>query len=132
MSDSTNKSFKNSSTNFISNLQFSSKVLSTHEPELPKIARPQIAAVESGCSPHTILSDAHVASKTHILAPKICGTPTGHKISSKMSAILDLSTMPKSAKEAHIYPNLQYLSLLSVGQLFDAGYEVKFNKNGVS
>ena len=131
MSDSKLKSNKNNINN-ISNLQVASTTLSFTNPQPTYIERPQLAAVDSGCSSHTIRSDAHVVSKTHIIAPKICGTPTGHTMSSNMSAILDLPTMPKSAKEAHIYPNLQYRSLLSVGQLCDAGYDVKFNRNGVS
>ena len=40
--------------------------------------------------------------------------------------------MPKITKQSHIYPKLQYISLLSVLQLCDAGYEVNFNKYGVS
>ena len=94
--------------------------------------QPQLAAVDSGCSAHTIRQDAHVASKTPLTVPKICGTPTGHTMSSNMSAILDIPNMPQQAKLAHIYPNLRYRSLISVGQLCDAGYEVTFDKNTVS
>ena len=39
--------------------------------------------------------------------------------------------LPRDAREAHTYPDLTYSSLLSVGQLCDAGYRVVFDKNKV-
>ena len=40
--------------------------------------------------------------------------------------------LPPSARQAHCYPGLTYRSLISVGQLCDAGYKVTFDCNGVA
>ena len=40
--------------------------------------------------------------------------------------------LPSSARQAHYYPGLTYRSLISVGQLCNAGYRVTFDRNGVA
>ena len=49
---------------------------------------------------------------------------------SNAHALLKLN-LPQHAREANTYPDLTYRSLISVGQLCDAGYRVVFDQNKV-
>jgi hypothetical protein len=47
------------------------------------------------------------------------------------TATLDIPQLSRVAKAAHVFPAMENNSLLSVGKLFDEGYYVLFNTNGV-
>ena len=90
---------------------------------------PRLALLDSGCSKHTLREVAHTATDVHNHVPQVCGTPTGATMLSSAKSLLDLPTLPQEARVAHKYPDLSYRSLLSVGQLCDAGYNVFFHKD---
>ena len=58
--------------------------------------------------------------------------PNGSHITSTAATALDIPLVPVAATVAHIFPALQPHSLLSIGQLCDAGCEAKFTAHDVS
>ena len=58
--------------------------------------------------------------------PQYVGTPTGATIKSSAAALLPTQNLPLEARKAHVYPGLRYKSLISVGQMCDAGYAAVF------
>ena len=105
--DSANKQCKMVNNITKTNIKHNNYVLSTRTLKTPPIMLPQLADMGSRCSSYTIRQDAQVASKTPILHPIHCGTPTGHTMSSKKSSILDYTSIQTSAKQENIYPKLQ-------------------------
>jgi hypothetical protein len=59
-------------------------------------------------------------------------TPNGAIITSTHVAELNLPSLPPSARTVHVVPELSGTSLLSVGQLCDAGCDVKFSQTGAT
>jgi hypothetical protein len=58
--------------------------------------------------------------------------PDGTRICSSHTAVLAIPTLPATARQARILPNLQHSSLLSVGQLCDHQLTVSFTANAVT
>ena len=88
------------------------------------------AIVDSGASAHTLRDDAPVDDKMHEHLQKLVGTPNGATMLSNAHALLK-HNLPQPAREANTYPELTYRSLISVGQLCDAGYRVVFDQDKV-
>ena len=57
--------------------------------------------------------------------------PNGAIIASDAQATMNLPTIPMNAKIVHLFPDLQSHSLLSIGQLCDAGCEAAFTQQQV-
>ena len=92
---------------------------------------PHHAVVDTGCSANTLRTDAPVCNNNKNAPTQYVGTPTGHTIKSSESAMLQFNNIPEEARVAHLYPDLKYKSLLSVGQLCDSGFTAVFRKNKV-
>ena len=90
-----------------------------------------IAIIDSGCTSHFLGLNAPVVSKDFKAIPLRAGTPTGAIMESTCTALLPQSDLPIAARKAHLFPDLAYRSLLSVGQFCDSGYEVYFNATKV-
>ena len=80
--------------------------LSAYHHALFLVSNTQLAAIDSGCSTHTLREDAYVASRTINQPTKVCGTPTGNTMTSTTEAILDFPSMPTAAKKANVYLDL--------------------------
>ena len=92
---------------------------------------PHHAVVDTGCSANTLREDAPVCNHNTNAPTQTVGTPTGHVMNSSASALIKNKNLPDEARKAHLYPELKYKSLMSVGQLCDAGFAVVFRKNKV-
>ena len=57
--------------------------------------------------------------------------PNGHVIISKMEGGRYLPMSPSTERQAHIFPNIKH-SLVSIGELYDAGYIVTFRIKDVT
>ena len=79
------------------------------------------AIVDSGTTNHALRSDAPVDERTPADRPRHCGTPTGHTMASTEQGLIP-HNLPRPAREGHLYPDLTYRSLVSVGQICDSGY----------
>ena len=82
-----------------------------------------MAIIDSGCSGNYLRDDATVVNKDPTAPPITAGTPNGSIIRSSCSALLTDTSLPLRARQSTIFPGLTNLSLLSVGQFADAGYE---------
>jgi hypothetical protein len=58
--------------------------------------------------------------------------PNGAVIQSTAQTTLDIPNIPSNATLVHLFPGLHSHSLLSIGQLCDAGCEAMFNNNTVT
>ena len=58
--------------------------------------------------------------------------PNGAIVYSSHVGELDLSNLPPAARIAHVFPDLASDSLLSIGQLCDAGCTAFFTKDAVT
>ena len=95
-------------------------------PNLPDSLGPH-AVVDSGCSTHAFRADAPVALRDSAAPTYTVGTPTGAPMRSSAAALTHHTTLPLAARHAHLFPDITYRSLLSVGQFCDAGYRVLFD-----
>ena len=95
-------------------------------PNIPYSCGPY-AVVNSGCSTHAFHADAPVTHRDISALVYTVGTPTGAPMRSSASALTHHSNMPLAARHAHLFPDISYRSLLSVGQFCDAGYRVLFD-----
>ena len=58
--------------------------------------------------------------------------PNGDRVMSTHEAELNLPMLLPAARHVHLVPGLHECSLLSIGQLCDAGYQVIFNRDTMS
>ena len=81
----------------------------------------------SGCTGHFFLAFANSPLINIQVATKSVPVkqPDGSFIYSTHTAELDTPLLPKKAREAHLFPNLEQ-GLISIGQLCDSGCEVLF------
>ena len=91
------------------------------------------AIADTGASGHYLRpNDPHIetnGTKTPILV----GLPNGAVLqSTNKTCKLALPQLPPDAREAHIIPGLTHSSLVSIGQLCDAGCEATFDKQKVT
>ena len=92
----------------------------------PSLNSPSSAILDSGCTGNYLRPDAPVVNRDYTTLPIKAGTPNGATITSSCSAQLPNDNLPAIARQATIFPNLTYRSLLSVGQFCDAGYDCCF------
>jgi hypothetical protein len=90
------------------------------------------AILDSGCTEHFLIANAHCKNKVLAQTPLEVHLPNGATIASKYTAALDLPSLPNAAKQAHILPGLAHHSLLSVGQMCDSGCDVTCTSNKVA
>ena len=84
---------------------------------------------DSGSSDHFATLNMPVVNKRPTTCPITIQLPNGNQVVSTHQAELDLPMLSPLARHVHIVPGLQEFSLLSIGQLCDAGYSICFDKN---
>lgn len=89
------------------------------------------AIADSGSTAHFCTVTANVINKRLTSTPIGIANPNGTVMYSTHEAELDLPGLPLAARRVHIVPALTTDSLLSMGQLCDAGCIVTFDATGV-
>ena len=99
----------------------------------PTIVPPNVLAIaDSGSTAHFCTATAAVINKRPASRPIGIANPNGSIMYSSHEAELDLPSLPLAARRVHIVPSLQSASLLSMGQLCDAGCTVTFDAKSVA
>ena len=83
----------------------------------------QMAILDSGCTEHYLTTDVQVVAQQLATPPIVISLPDGSQLSSSHTTSLPIiaSMLPPAALAAHIVPHLRPNSLISIGQLCDAG-----------
>ena len=98
-------------------------VLTTFHKDYPTpVDLSQQGVLDTGCSRHALRHDAPSDDRQTTESTIVCGTPTGDTMHSNEEALLKHQGLPTAAREANHYDDLAYKSLVSVGQICDAGY----------
>jgi hypothetical protein len=110
-----------SSQNFMNYLNFT-----------PSIPSQSTALLDSGCTAHFLLANAKCSNKIPAATPLAVCLPTDDTIASTHTATLNMPSLPRVARQAHILPGLAQHSLLSVRQICDSGFSVTFTVTEVT
>jgi len=86
---------------------------------------------DSGSTATFATSNLPVINKRESKHPITIRNPNGTTMTSTHEAELDAPALPKTARHCYIVPALQEYSLVSIGQICDAGCEVTFTKDTV-
>jgi hypothetical protein len=92
----------------------------------------QLAIADTGSTAHFGTINAPVINKRRSLNPIHIRNPNGTIMISTHEADLDLPMLPPAARRIHIVPELASSSLISMGQLCDAGCSVAFTATKVN
>jgi hypothetical protein len=97
----------------------------------PSLQSQSTALLDSGCTVHFLLSNAHCKNKLLTQTPLEVHLPNGATIASTHTETLNLPSLPHASRQAHILPVLAHHSLLSVGQMCDSGCVITFTAKKV-
>jgi hypothetical protein len=86
------------------------------------------AILDSGCLSHYLKRGAYCINKWHAHIPIKVKLPDGTTLASSATADLACTTFNLRARFTHIINDLGSHSLLSCGEMCDAGYKVLFDK----
>lgn len=95
----------------------------------PPLLHLHYAIADTGCSSHFIVGKP--SSNTTADQTITVILPNGSTMSSDTTTTLNLPHLTPEAKQAHVFPDL-HKSLVSIGQLCDAGCTATFNKTSVT
>jgi hypothetical protein len=98
----------------------------------PLLEQHEKAIVDSGCTGYFLLVTAPCLSKVQSRNPLTVRLPNGATMKSSHTADLDIPELNTAASKAHVFPGMAHHSLLSVGQLYDEGYIVTFQRDTVT
>jgi hypothetical protein len=87
---------------------------------------------DTGSTAHFCTIDTPVINKIPAKQPIAIRNPNGSVMYSTHTAELDLPQLPFPARQVHIVPALAYHSLISIGQLCDAGCDVTFDAHSAT
>ena len=85
------------------------------------------AILDTGSTGHYFAVEAPLLHKQPTKSPIDVHLPDHTTMSSTMTALLPIPQLPLPAREVHIFPALGNTSLMSIGQLCDAGCQANFN-----
>ena len=98
----------------------------------PAIIPPTTTAIaDTGATSNFFTIDTPVINRRIATAPISIQIPNGATMQSTHEAELDLPALPLAARLVHLVPSIQH-SLLSMGQLCDAGCDVIFDAKSVT
>jgi hypothetical protein len=89
-----------------------------------------MAIADTGCTGHFLTQDPHETT-TKSNEPTIVTLPNGNKMHSHHKTHIQLPHINFAATEAHIFPTMTEHSLISIGQLCDAGCLATFDATTV-
>ena len=84
--------------------------------------------IDSGCSNHYVMLNTPILNKQLATNPIHVLQPNGTKMSSTYTCELPLAFLSPTARKGHVMPSLKSGALLSLGQLYDDGCHVFFDK----
>ena len=90
------------------------------------------AIADSGCNGHFIMIDGPCSDIQPATTPIHVQLPDSNTITSTHTGLLQMPSLPLAARRAHLFPDLTSGSLLSIGQLCDAGCTALFNRTTVT
>jgi hypothetical protein len=88
---------------------------------------PALLIADSGSTGNYVSSNFPVLNVIPTNKPIHITIPDGSTLTSTHEGILDFPLLSPAARHVHIFPALHHCSLLSIGQLCDAGYTVTFD-----
>jgi hypothetical protein len=88
--------------------------------------------LDSGCTAHFLLANAKCTNKVLAETSLEVRLPNGATIASTHTATLNMPSLPRAARQAHILPVLAQHSLLCVGQMCDSGCAVTLTAKKVT
>ena len=91
----------------------------------------ETAIVDSGCTVQFLLINDPCCRKTKYINKLRLRMPNGDTMDSTNIALLDIPDLSKASLVAHISPDMTNNSLISVVQLYNEGYYITFNIDGV-
>jgi len=86
-----------------------------------------VAIADTGSTAHFFTIDSPLNNKRATKDPIAIRNPNGSIMYSTHEAELDIPALPEAARHVHVVPALASQSLLSMGQLCDAGCRVTFD-----
>ena len=89
------------------------------------------AIADSGTTGHYLRVSSPVVGKVQVNEGVRVLLPDGNTITSSHEAYLDMPTLPKAARKAHIFPGLAHDALISIAQLCDEDYIAIFDKENI-
>jgi hypothetical protein len=107
-------------------------------PSIPALDPPttdsihHLAIADTGCTSNFGTIDAPVLNKRPTTNPITIRNPNGSTMTSTHEADLDLPMLPPAARHIHIVPDLACTSLISMGQLCDAGCTIAFTATTIT
>ena len=90
------------------------------------------AIADTGTTGHFLSTNAPITNKRPALCPLAVTLPNHEVMHSTHEAELSLPGLPPEACSAHLFPSLGDLSLVSIGQLCDAGCVANFTATDVT
>jgi hypothetical protein len=88
--------------------------------------------LDSGCTVHICTPDTHVTHRQIATEPITITIPDGSTMTSTHEGHLDIPALPPAATHTHIVPELNTHSLISLGQLCDAGCTATVDKDEIN
>jgi hypothetical protein len=98
---------------------------------VPPPPPPPSIIADTGSTAHFGATTLPAVNKRPASNPLAIHNPNGMIMYSTHTAELDIPHLPTGARQVHIIPDLASHTLLSIGQLCDAGCDVTFNANAV-
>ena len=87
------------------------------------------AITDAGATGHFLLPEAPVINKCETTNPLTIHLPDGDKLTSTHTCDVDIPSLPKGARRAHIVPGLAHSSLISIKVLCKQGCTVIYKGN---
>ena len=87
------------------------------------------AIADAGATGHFLVPGAPVLNKAETTNPLSIHLPDGDKISSTHTCKIDVPSLPKGARNAHIVPGLAHCSLVSIRVLCEEECKVEYEGN---
>ena len=95
------------------------------------LSPPPTLIADTGCSAHFVTPTYPLVNLQPSLYPTHIRLPDGTCMISTHEGELDIPTLPRGARRAHIVPALTDQSLISIKQLCDSGCDVSFDAASV-
>lgn len=124
---------KEKNSNILLNTQLS-KIVDPPSISYSALSEPTLRSnivLDSACTTHLCTPDTILNNRTTATNPISITIPDGSRIQSTETGNLPIAALPPQATHAHVVPDLQTHSLLSLGQLCDSGCTATIDKNTI-
>lgn len=87
--------------------------------------------IDTGCTVHLCTPETHLVDRQVTTSPITITIPDGNTMTSTHEGHLDIPELPPAATLTHVVPELNSHSLVSMGQLCDAGCTATVDQNTI-